>query len=92
MKQIIYYAIVLLVWLLAILTWLIWHFPYPFLALVLLHVIETLFAGISIGIRYGAGGGKSALMCLVFGIAWWLPLIKKMKAETFADVDFLRIG
>lgn len=89
MKRIIYYAVVLLLWILTVIIWAIWHFPVPFLVLVMVHAIETLVTGISTGIRYGAGIGESVIMCMLFGVAWWRPLIKKIKAESFTDADFL---
>jgi len=90
MKQIIYYAVVLFLWILTVIIWAIWHFPFPFLVLVIIHTIEALVIGISTGMRYGMGILESVMMCLLFGVVWWLPLIRKMKAETFTEADFLR--
>lgn len=90
MKQVLYYAIVLIIWIIVIITWIIWNFPIPFLVVILIHVIESIFIGISTGRRIDSGTGKSLAMCMVFGVAWWFPLVRKMKAETFTDADFLR--
>jgi hypothetical protein len=89
MKKIVSYAFVFLLWSLSILAWAIWQFSIPFLVILVLHVIETITVGISTGIRYGKSIGESGAMCMIFGSAWWLPLRKQMKLETFTDADFL---
>ena len=90
MKQIINYAIVLLLWLAAILLLSSGVFPYLFWVLLGLHFLELLLVGFRTGREYGVGPGKSILMCMLYGYIWWLPLRRQMAAETFSDADFAR--
>jgi hypothetical protein len=90
MKTIINYALTLLLWVAAIVIWAALSFPYLFLFLLALHIIELLIIGFRTGKEYGISAGKSILMCMLFGYNWWLPLRRQMKAETFTDLDFVR--
>jgi hypothetical protein len=92
MKQLISYAITLLLWLIAITIWVFGKFPYLFWFLLALHFVELVVIGLKTGRRYGVSIPKSIVMCMLYGYNWWLPLRKQMKAETFTAADFIRMG
>ncbi|NLL62813.1 MAG: hypothetical protein GX241_01010 [Ruminococcaceae bacterium] len=54
------------------------------------HIIELAVIGLETGRKYGKSIPESVVLCMTFGFTWWLPLILKMKSETFTDADFVR--
>lgn len=90
MKQVISYAITLLLWIVAIVLIVNGSFPYLFWLLLVMHYFELLLIGFKTGKQYGVSAGKSIIMCMLFGYNWWLPLRKQIKNETFTDADFVR--
>jgi peptidoglycan biosynthesis protein MviN/MurJ (putative lipid II flippase) len=92
MKQIINYAITLLLWGVAIALLASRIFPYLFWFLLVLHFVELIVIGLNTGRKYGVSAIKSVIMCMLYGYNWWLPLHKQMKVETFTDADFVREG
>jgi cytochrome c biogenesis protein CcdA len=90
MKQIINYAITLVLWIVSIVLIVAGTFPYLFWLLAGLHFIELVVIGYKTGKQYGVSAVKSILMCMVFGYTWWLPLRKQIDNETFSDADFVR--
>jgi hypothetical protein len=92
MKRIINYAIILILWIAAMVLWSSLNFPFLFWFLLGLHFVELVVIGFGTGREYGVGPGKSILMCMIFGFVWWLPLRRQMKAETFTNADFIREG
>jgi hypothetical protein len=92
MKQLIHYAITLVLWVVSMVLWANWAFPYLCLLLLAMHFVELLAVGLRTGRKYGLSTGTSLGMCMLFGFSWWLPLQKQMKAETFTNLDFAREG
>jgi hypothetical protein len=90
MKQIINYAITLILWGVSILLWAYASFPYLCWLLLILHSVEYIAVGFKTGKAYGVGAGKSLGMCMLYGYNWWLPLQRQIKAETFRTADFVR--
>jgi hypothetical protein len=92
MKTTINYAFTLLLWIVALVLWGTLSFPYLFYFLLALHFVELIIIRFRMRKEYRISAGKSILMCMLYGYNWWLPLRKQMKAETFADLDFVREG
>jgi hypothetical protein len=92
MKQTIYYAIILVLWVIAIVLLVTGIFPYLFWFLLALHFLELILVGYKVGREYGVNAANSILLCMVFGFTWWLPLQKQIRSETFTDADFIKEG
>lgn len=67
------YALVIILWIAgAVLT--ILNFPWITLGIFFLHLFETITIGIRTGHRAGEGLLYSAVMCMMFGFTWWVPV------------------
>lgn len=53
----------------------------PILAVIMftMHITELFTVGFEIGAANGCGKAKSACMCMLFGLFWWVPLKRKQK-------------
>lgn len=89
MKQVLRYALVLVLWSAAIVLWSAGGFPWLCWFLLVLHFIELLVVGFQTGRQYGVDPIKSIILCMLFGFVWWLPLRRKIRSETFTDADFI---
>lgn len=90
MKRLFRFGAVLILWVIALMAWMVADFPQLTLFLLLVHFVELLWIGYQTGKKFGIGSGKNILMNMIFGFVWWLPLRQQMQAETFTDADFVR--
>ena len=53
----------------------------PILAVIMgtMHVTELFCVGFEIGAANGCSPAKSAVLCLLFGLFWWVPLKRAAK-------------
>lgn len=47
--------------------------------LLTMHVTELFCVGFEIGEANGCSRAKSACLCMLFGLFWWVPLKRAMK-------------
>ena len=73
--------IVLIFWAISIL--LIVYFNWWYLSAVILfiHFIETFFVGLKAGKIDNRSILYATMMCMIFGIIWWYPIIKKQEVS-----------
>ncbi len=90
MKQLIDYVLCGILWIVSAVVTIKKKNPIGIAILAILHGAETVTIGVKTGLEYGKKLPYSVVMCMTFGYTWWLPLKKKMKAETFTDADFVR--
>lgn len=71
-------VITLLIWVVGIYLWAAKGFWYIAAAVLALHLAEVFIKGIPVGVKAGKSKVYSAVMTLVFGFTWWLPIQKKL--------------
>ena len=92
MKQLICCVFVLLLWVAAVVLWAVAAFVWLFAALFLLHLLELLFIGYRLGRIVGKRPGRVIVLCMLFGICWWLPIRKEIRENEFDATDFIEDG
>ncbi len=53
-------------------------FPWIVLAILAMHVPETIFIGIPTGKENGNSLADSIALCMTFGFLWWMPVKHKL--------------
>jgi hypothetical protein len=81
MKKTVEYTMVMIIWAASIALWIVLEFPWMFIGLVALHLLELIFIGLGIGRRAEISTPKIIAMCMVFGIVWWQPIKKSLARE-----------
>lgn len=90
MSQMFQYLATLILWAVSVVLWVHFDFPYLALILLILHALEWAIIGYRVGRAFGMRAGRSFIMTILFGVFWWLPMHRQIKAETFTDADFIR--
>lgn len=72
------YALVILLWIAAILLAILVPWPWLMLVLSVVHFVELIVIGYRTGKRAGHGGPWCIIMCMVFGLVWWLPIKRQL--------------
>lgn len=72
------YALVILLWLAAILLTVLASWPWLLIVLPVIHLAELIVIGYQTGRRAGHGGPWCVIMCMVFGFVWWLPIKRRL--------------
>ena len=85
------YILTVLIWIGAILLGCLAYWPWLFIALLAVHLIELFVIGWRTGRQNGVAGLKSVLMCLLFGFIWWLPWRKQTKSSV-PEPDKITMG
>ncbi len=89
--QLVGYTLTVLIWIGAVLLTCLADWPWLFISLLALHLIELFVIGWRVGRENGVSGLKSVLMCLLFGFIWWLPWRKQTKAS-MPEADKITVG
>ncbi len=76
--QTIGYTLLLALWLGALLLAVLVPWPWLLLVLALVHVAELLAVGYRTGRRDGNGSVWCIIMCMLFGLVWWLPIKRRL--------------
>lgn len=80
--QIFGYALVVLIWIGALLMTLLAGQPWLLIGLAALHLAELLLIGYRTGKSVGVSAWKGICMCMLFGFVWWLPMRRQLKCDT----------
>ena len=68
------WPLTLLFWVFCIALWVMGITPMLVVIMVTMHVTELFCVGFEIGAANGCSRTKSALLCMLFGLFWWVPL------------------
>lgn len=92
MKQIINYALIMILWIISFVLACTGITAWLFIGLISLHFLELITIGFRTGCKYGLSVYYTIGMCMLFGIAWWLPLRKSMAEDDITGTDFFEDG
>lgn len=92
MKQIINYALIMILWIISFVIACTGITSWLFIGLISLHFLELITIGFRTGRKYGLSVCNTIGMCMLFGIAWWQPLRKSMEEDEYSDADFFEDG
>jgi len=73
------WPLTLLFWVFCIALWVMGITPMLVVILATMHVTELFCVGFEIGEANGCSRAKSACLCMLFGLFWWVPLKRAMK-------------
>lgn len=73
------WPLTLLFWVFCIALWIMGITPMLTVILLTMHVTELFCVGFEIGEANGCSQAKSACLCMLFGLFWWVPLKRAMK-------------
>ena len=73
------WPLTLLFWVFCIALWIMGITPMLTVLLLTLHGTELFCVGFAIGEANGCSRAKSACLCMLFGLFWWVPLKRAMK-------------
>ena len=79
LNQKISWPVTLLFWAFCIALWVKGITPILSVIMLTMHVTELFTVGFEIGAENGCSKAKSACMCMLFGLFWWVPLKRNMK-------------
>lgn len=71
--------LVILSWIAGAIFWILWGRWFLIMGLLVLHGIEVFSIGMKTGQDHGYSAARSALLTMLFGVAWWGPLKKAKK-------------
>lgn len=74
------YALVLALWAVGGALTLV-GFPWIVLAILAMHIPETIFIGIPTGKKNGNTLADSVALCMTYGFLWWMPVKHKMNQK-----------
>jgi hypothetical protein len=73
------WPLTLLFWAFCIALWMKGITPILTVILLTMHVTELFCVGFEIGAANGCSRAKSASLCMLFGLFWWVPLKRAAK-------------
>lgn len=91
MKQLLQYLLAILLWIAAVI-WAARGTPWLLLALIALHLVELVAIAYRTGRKFGIPAVRCIVLCMLFGFLWWLPLVRRMRADTLTEADFIEDG